>query len=177
MGFHYFSLIVLFLGNEKTKICGAGSIRCYRNAREKLFGTDIIDGLKDEEAKSFRLKCNCLPACTSIKYDADIDRATFDRETLLKFANVSNNPIKKFHQSRVMIYFQSPLVVTLKREVQYSYTDFMAICGGLLGLFLGISALSIIELLYYSTLRLYWNLRRLKSRTVIAPLPKVKTFH
>lgn len=42
-----------------------------------LFGQDIIDGLKNAEAKSFREKCNCLPACTTILYDAEIDRAKF----------------------------------------------------------------------------------------------------
>ena len=33
----------------------------------------------------------------------------------------------------------------------------MAICGGLLGLFLGATVLSIIEIVYYSSLRLFWN--------------------
>lgn len=48
--------------------------------------------------------------------------------------------------------------------------DFLAICGGLLGLCLGISLLSIIELVYYSTLRLYWTIRRSSSdEDVIAP--------
>lgn len=39
---------------------------------------------------------------------------------------------------------------------RYTISDFLAICGGLLGLFLGISLLSIIDLIYFSTLRLFW---------------------
>lgn len=35
----------------------------------------------------------------------------------------------------------------------------MANCGGLLGLFMSISLLSLIEILYYCTIRLGWNLR------------------
>lgn len=42
-------------------------------AAEKLYGEDIVDGLEDENAKSFRKQCNCLPSCTSISYKV-IDR-------------------------------------------------------------------------------------------------------
>lgn len=148
------------------RICGSGSIECYQNAGEKLFGTDVIDGLKDKVAKSFRQNCSCLPACTSITYDADMDRMKFDRDAVLTFVNISHSSIKKYRSS-LTIFFRRPQVVTLKREEQYTYTDFMAICGGLLGLFLGISALSIVELVYYFSLRLFWTLHRFKSN--IAP--------
>lgn len=60
-------------------------------------------------------------------------------------------------------------VETLKRSEVYTYTHFLAICGGLLGLFLGVSLLSIIEFFYYSTLRLYWTLQQWKSKIIIEP--------
>ena len=41
----------------------------------------------------------------------------------------------------------------MKRREKYTFFDFFAICGGAFGLFMGISALSIIELIYYTTLR------------------------
>ena len=65
------------------------------------------------------------------------------------------------------ISFADPDVVTLQRSVLYTSADFLAICGGLLGLFLGISVLSIIELVYYSTLRLYWTIRRSRTETAV----------
>lgn len=43
-------------------------------ARKSLFEEDIIDGLTDETAKLFRQKCNCLPSCKTIQYDAHVDR-------------------------------------------------------------------------------------------------------
>lgn len=54
------------------------SINCYQKIEEAIFGQDIIDGLENYAAKSFREKCNCLPACTTIIYDGDIDRSKFD---------------------------------------------------------------------------------------------------
>lgn len=84
----------------------------------------------------------------------------------LKFSQFSFS----MRPSIVTIFFRDQQVTLLKRIEVYSYTDFMAVCGGLLGLFLGVSVLSIVEFLYYSTLRLYWTLRRWKSESIIVPL-------
>lgn len=58
------------------------------------------------------------------------------------------------------------------RVEMYTYTDFMAICGGLLGLILGISTLSIIEFIYYITLRLFWTVQRSKDHNIVAPFDR-----
>lgn len=50
--------------------------------------------------------------------------------------------------------------MTLKRSELYGLTDFAAYCGGVLGLCLGFSFLSIVEIVYYITLRLWFNLRQ-----------------
>lgn len=73
-----------FTGDNSTKICGASSIDCYRRADEKLFGEDVIIGLKDDVARSFREQCNCLPSCTQIIYTADVDRAKFGFDGMKK---------------------------------------------------------------------------------------------
>lgn len=65
-------------------------------------------------------------------------------------------------------------MATLRREEQYTITDFLAVCGGLLGLCLGISVLSIIECLYFFTLRMYWSLCRCKSNIDIVPVRLTK---
>lgn len=44
-------------------------------AERKLFGESVINGSKNDTAKLFREMCKCLPACTYIVYDAEIDRA------------------------------------------------------------------------------------------------------
>jgi hypothetical protein len=49
----------------------------------------------------------------------------------------------------------------------YGPTDFLANCGGLLGLFLGVSVISIVEIFYFCTIRIYFNLRNLESHQQI----------
>lgn len=60
----------------------------------------------------------------------------------------------------LVVYFKDIEIDTMKRKEVYTVVDFLAICGSLLGLFLGISALSIVELIYYSTFRWFWYFRR-----------------
>lgn len=64
-------------------------------------------------------------------------------------------------------------VETVKRIEVYTFSDFLAIFGGLLGLFLGISALSIVELIYYSTLRLFWSIRWSRFQNVAKPVEQI----
>ncbi|XP_055325779.1 pickpocket protein 28-like isoform X2 [Sitodiplosis mosellana] len=147
-----------FMPRERhTEICGGAKANCYLTAREKLFGEDVVEGLEDENAKSFRKNCQCLPSCTSITYDV-VDRTqTFNQLTRTERAQ----------DTEVMIYFKSHDIVTLKRTEAYTVTRILAICGGLLGLFLGVSALSVIEFFYYFTLRLFCNVHRWKLSRVM----------
>lgn len=62
--------ILFFAGDKNTKICGGARIECYTNAERML--------LTNKSAKSFRDACNCLPECTKIEYNADIDRVKYD---------------------------------------------------------------------------------------------------
>lgn len=65
--------------------------------------------------------------------------------------------------SVVTIYFRVYEVDTWMRSEMYTTANFLALCGGILGLFLGVSVLSIIEFFYFSTLRLYLTLRQWKD--------------
>lgn len=67
------------LGENITKICGMGSTKCYKKAQQHFYSfRDLIQDDKIEAAFLFRDKCNCLPACNMISYNADIDRTKFD---------------------------------------------------------------------------------------------------
>lgn len=70
-----------------------------------------------------------------------------------------------YRMAGLAIYFFGPQVTTLERSESQTVTDALANCGGLLGLFMGISVLSIIEFFYYASLRLYWTIRRSRTET------------
>lgn len=52
------------------------------------------------------------------------------------------------------MYFEDDLVIPIVRSEYYTFIDFLASSGGLVGLFMGASLLSFIEMVYYLTLRM-----------------------
>lgn len=145
-----------------------------------------MDEIDENSADAFRDDCNCLPACTSIEYSGNINHIKYDLEVLQKSDGVSklkwemmnwmqyelmkyfaNYNCSSSRPSRLAIYFRSTDVVVMKSAEKYNFTNFLSNCGGLLGLFLGVSLLSMIEFIYFFTLRLYWTIRRSTSENVV----------
>lgn len=62
----------------------------------------------------------------------------------------------EYDYTRLEIFYKAPKFMTMQRSELFGLTDFMANCGGLLGLFLGFSFLSVIEIVYFCTLRCVW---------------------
>ena len=59
----------------------------------------------------------------------------------------------------VSFYFKEPAVLEFSREARMTQTGFIAQVGGLMGLCLGFSFLSLIELIYWTTYRMARNFR------------------
>lgn len=73
---------VFFSGNDSVPVCGAASIGCFNRAEDALFLKEFKQSIKDSgEFNRGETDCNCLPACTSIAYEAEISQADFDYKT------------------------------------------------------------------------------------------------
>ena len=57
--------------------------------------------------------------------------------------------------SSINVYFKDDQFIALKRHELYGWVDFIANSGGLVGLFMGFSFVSIIEIVYYIVLLKY----------------------
>jgi hypothetical protein len=51
--------------------------------------------------------------------------------------------------NQVQVYFKENQFDVKKRSERFGFIDFISNCGGLMGLFMGISLLSIVEILHY----------------------------
>ncbi|XP_037940845.1 pickpocket protein 28-like isoform X1 [Teleopsis dalmanni] len=147
-----------------TPVCNEDKIYCYDRAENDLLMSEFTEGLK-HTAFNFRgpTKCNCMPACTSLTYNAEISQANFDLEEMLA-AGGDTSFLEEFpgsQMSRLSIYFKESQFITSKRSELYGITDFLANCGGIFGLFMGFSILSMVEIFYHATLRLISNIIRL----------------
>ncbi|KAK3911814.1 Pickpocket protein 28 [Frankliniella fusca] len=146
-------------------ICGSGSSNCLKNATEGLVLHEIEKELERQKGKTSSDDCHCLPACTSLEYDAQTSQADFDWENVFQAYRTPVNELGEgLALARVSIYFKDTQFITSRRSELYGQTDFLANCGGLLGLFSGFSLISLIEILYYLSIRLWCNVHRAHQR-------------
>ncbi|XP_055307989.1 pickpocket protein 28-like, partial [Sitodiplosis mosellana] len=138
--------------DKETKICGGANIKCYESAERKLLAA------VSASVKSYRDQCNCLPSCRYTQYNPSIDRIMFKTDEISSNGKMVMLTIK---------FKDYQLLDVEKRTELYTNSDFLSVCGGLLGLFMGISALSIIELIYFATLRSFWLIRRSKFQDTV----------
>jgi len=68
-----------------------------------------------------------------------------------------------FSVIEISMTFRENQFVAMERNRLFGDTEFIANCGGLLGLFLGISFISILELVYFFTIRLICNLKMMRK--------------
>jgi acid-sensing ion channel, other len=99
-------------------------------------------------------KCECLDECDSIKYNFEVFAHSNDDLTNASYS------IYRHHVDTYASFdfkFKDTLIAPLRRYQPFTFTEFLAQSGGMMGLFAGISALSIIELLYFMSLRWMMN--------------------
>ncbi|XP_063824641.1 pickpocket protein 28-like [Ostrinia nubilalis] len=118
-------------------------------------------------------KCKCLPACNYIQYDAEIHKTDYNLDD---FQFILRNKRKSLIQksTSVHIFFKEPMFMAIHRSELFGITDFLGICGGLLGLFLGFSFLSIVEIFYFLTFRVYKTITRDLKTEISENLPGIR---
>ncbi|XP_058837402.1 pickpocket protein 28-like [Topomyia yanbarensis] len=137
--------------DAQTKVCGASKIECYNEAEDELAGQEVRHSVDKKSTQ--RSTCDCLPACTSVQYDAEISQADFDWKNLFRAYKSPLDEFPGLQLARLTIYFKESQFITSKRSELYGVTDFLANCGGLLGLFMGMSLLSLAEIIYFCLIR------------------------
>lgn len=55
--------------------------------------------------------------------------------------------------SHLIVFFKDAQFIPVMRSELFGLTDFLANCGGLLGLFMGVSILSLVEIFYYCVIK------------------------
>jgi hypothetical protein len=97
--------------------------------------------------------CKCFPACESINYKYEIIYSRYD--------GWKNESL--WYETEFIFKFRDSEYFPLVRSQQFKFKDFICYVGGLLGLFAGISVLSIYETFYFFSIRLLSNAFRLVS--------------
>lgn len=102
--------------------------------------------------------CNCIQPCNFISYSYE-------------FVETKDAPWVTDGIAR--LNFKEKEFISMKRIREFTIFDFFSYVGGLLGLFTGISVLSLFEILYFFTLRLFVELYWLYKRKRIVAHEKI----
>ncbi|CAG9767257.1 unnamed protein product [Ceutorhynchus assimilis] len=147
---------------EGTAVCGAGSIVCMFEAQNELLRRTVQTGLKrDESGETINSSdCDCLPGCTSLVYNAETSQADFMWQNLFQAYKANMSEFPGVMMTRINIFFKEQQFITSERNELYGQVDFLANCGGILGLFTGFSFLSIVEVIYFLSLKLMCNVKK-----------------
>ncbi|KAL7010701.1 hypothetical protein ACKWTF_016843 [Chironomus riparius] len=136
--------------DKQTPICTAEQNECFENAENELFNGEItLDGKSNQNRYQALMKCQCLSQCESLKYELELVKTNY-KIHLVDYMTIAS----------LKVFFKDSEFVPLKRFQLYGTVDFLANCGGLLGLFVGVSVLSIVEIFYYFILRLACIMRK-----------------
>lgn len=131
----YFQPIV----RENISICGTAEYKCVKWVDKEIL-------LKQNS--EFTCK-HCLPGCFSLNY-----KTSFSMSKI--FGGIEFLQRRKLEPKNVAIlhvYYLRTTFRAQKKEELVGFAEFLANLGGLLGLFLGFSGISVIEIFYFISIR------------------------
>jgi hypothetical protein len=118
--------------------------KCLKNVRIVMAKFNEVEANCDKSSLnqlSFS-SCNCLSPCNEITYKTEIIR-----NELKVSPNSTASDIMYLTDVKVM--FKENEFLTIRRSERYGFIDFISNCGGLMGLFMGISTFCVFEIIYY----------------------------
>ncbi|XP_037941351.1 sodium channel protein Nach-like, partial [Teleopsis dalmanni] len=126
--------------NKNIPECTLKGVRCLH---EKSLINPDIGSVLNWTSEDESTKCECLPSCTEDDFQAVYE----------KYYNTHNA------DGSISVTIKVPNLPTqrYRRQSLRTKLDVVVNIGGVLGLFMGVSILSALELLYYFTLRIFNN--------------------
>ncbi|EDW81151.1 uncharacterized protein Dwil_GK11905 [Drosophila willistoni] len=115
-----------------------------RHAQEK----DFVDNKFKES-----MICDCFTSCTQLIHEQESTISPLDY----------NEIGSEVGTLRLDIFFQSNWYIQYETHMRFTFVELLANFGGIIGLFLGASLLSGVELIYYFTIGLYLYLRNQRN--------------
>ncbi|XP_058066216.1 sodium channel protein Nach-like [Anopheles bellator] len=147
-----FYFVDLMIDESKdVKICALKNVECLRYFRRYFYSlrTDTLPDA-DHSDSHFGMDCDCKPPCSVLNYNVQTI-ASQRQTTRFKSANYGGRDVTMY--ATLNVHFKDMYCVKYKRDAYMTWDSLVATFGGIFGLCMGGSVLSIVELLYYFTVK------------------------
>ncbi|KAH8363532.1 hypothetical protein KR084_011347 [Drosophila pseudotakahashii] len=143
---------IFFPINEKDNftVCKASDFKCLYDNR-LTFSIERHPEEKEYVKNVFNesMICDCFTSCTQLIFERVYTTTTLD----------NNETDTEAGTMRIDIFYQSGWFIQYQTVMRFTFVELLASFGGIIGLFLGASLLSAIELAYYFSIGLYLYIR------------------
>ena len=136
---------------------------CLEEVRFELRRSAYLSAAKSQDhipGENNQVGCSCLPSCSELKYEGHMTTAPLMAEEVKK--QYSDTDVGNYSAERIKsdiavvnVFFERDNFVQVKRTELYGILELFSNIGGLLGLCMGISAISFVELIYFFTVKLF----------------------
>jgi hypothetical protein len=137
------------LANKTVAVCGCAQFFMVRDITQRICDVNDMKCYKKAEEELSENSCDCLLGCGEIEYKTEQTQNDFSQYRIDRL----NKLEPRAFTSIMEVYFISSQFFPFILQQQLTVIDFLSYCGGSLGLFLGFSLISAIEIVYYFTLR------------------------
>ncbi|XP_014211229.1 sodium channel protein Nach-like [Copidosoma floridanum] len=146
-----------YIPQNGNRVCNLRDVQCLKRIR--VFYDTPWPGLKmnssnftDFEIDISNRPCACLPDCRLYRYPVDSTQGILRKSILENHKTFSDMDVSK-NTSLVNIFFTDLVSIQYRRDIYYNWRNLCASFGGLLGLFVGFSLMTGIELVYFFVVR------------------------
>ncbi|XP_053677183.1 pickpocket protein 28-like [Anopheles nili] len=147
-----------------TRVCSQQEKRCYKAAVTRLMELDEVAIYTGQEV------CECLPACTTIKYDVELSNDWLNLDAMLDSLIHKESGMEGIEPMILYVYFKDNKFLYTERVEYMNFNGELANFGGILALLSGMSLTSLAEIVYYLTVRpLSLWLQRRYTRVKVGP--------
>ncbi|XP_031357399.1 pickpocket protein 28-like isoform X1 [Photinus pyralis] len=145
---------------NSTPICGRLKRGCVTRAAGALFAVEN-NSSEPTDGSDFVEMCDCRQTCNSIHYETEISQTEWRWQQMESILSKNGSQKKMTDEySKVQIFFRDLQFITSERNELYGLMDFLSSCGGLFGLFMGFSFISLVEIAYFVSVRLWCNYKK-----------------
>ncbi|XP_058827152.1 pickpocket protein 28-like [Topomyia yanbarensis] len=135
--------------SAEVHVCDASEKFCYEDAADDVVASYDELNTTDE----WQEPCGCVPPCTTLKYDVEIYRLPLDFNSFAKAAGNLSRNYTGIEPAMLNIGFKNNWMLPLQRREMMGLSDILSHFGGLFGLLMGASVISLLELLYFCFVR------------------------